>query len=282
MTIRVKNWERFQHYKNRRPPWIKLYRDLLDDPHWHALSGDASKLLSMCWLIASDMPQLDGTLPDLETLAFRCRITNKKTAELLSELKHFIIFDAIDVLARCLQDAIPETEREIRDKDRVSSPTDSHPSGEGAPPLRDGAPRIEMELTPSSEPKPRVSNKKGEAKGDPVWREYIPAYRKRYGKEPIRNRSQNIAACQIVDRIGKRDAGAVAAFYVRSNTSWYIQKGHTLKAMVADSEKLHTEWATNRRATQTGARQADQRQALGDAASELLAQYELEEALDKG
>ena len=29
--MRIKNWNRFQHFKDRKPPWIKLYRDILDD-----------------------------------------------------------------------------------------------------------------------------------------------------------------------------------------------------------------------------------------------------------
>lgn len=32
--LRIRNWERFQHYTNRRPPWIKYHVALLDD---HAL-----------------------------------------------------------------------------------------------------------------------------------------------------------------------------------------------------------------------------------------------------
>ena len=51
--MRIKNWERFQHFKDRRPPWIKLYRELLDDPDWHDLAGDDAKFLVMLWLIAS-------------------------------------------------------------------------------------------------------------------------------------------------------------------------------------------------------------------------------------
>jgi len=27
--LRVKNWGKFQHYKDRNPPWIKLHRGLL-------------------------------------------------------------------------------------------------------------------------------------------------------------------------------------------------------------------------------------------------------------
>lgn len=29
--LRVRNWEKFQHYKDRRPPWIKFHVELLDD-----------------------------------------------------------------------------------------------------------------------------------------------------------------------------------------------------------------------------------------------------------
>lgn len=29
--LRVRNWERFQHYTNRRPPWIKYHVSILDD-----------------------------------------------------------------------------------------------------------------------------------------------------------------------------------------------------------------------------------------------------------
>ena len=31
MTYRVKNWSKFQHYKNRNPPWIRLHVEILDD-----------------------------------------------------------------------------------------------------------------------------------------------------------------------------------------------------------------------------------------------------------
>lgn len=51
--IQVKNWDNFQHYKDRTPPWIKLYNHLLDDFDFSCLP-DASKahLLSI-WLLAS-------------------------------------------------------------------------------------------------------------------------------------------------------------------------------------------------------------------------------------
>jgi hypothetical protein len=38
------NWERFQHYKDRDPPWIKFYRDILTTESW-VLGTDSSRLL---------------------------------------------------------------------------------------------------------------------------------------------------------------------------------------------------------------------------------------------
>ena len=35
MALIPKNWSQFQHYKGRRPPWIKLHRALLDEDDNH-------------------------------------------------------------------------------------------------------------------------------------------------------------------------------------------------------------------------------------------------------
>ena len=51
--MKIKNWSQFQHFKDRRPPWIKLYRDILDDIEWHELDAKSAKVLVMLWLIAS-------------------------------------------------------------------------------------------------------------------------------------------------------------------------------------------------------------------------------------
>lgn len=42
--ISVCNWERFQHYKDRDPPWIKLHRELLSSEHW-VMGDDSQRLL---------------------------------------------------------------------------------------------------------------------------------------------------------------------------------------------------------------------------------------------
>lgn len=75
--LRVKNWEQFQHYKDRNPPWIKLHKTLLDDREYHRLP-DASRALAPCiWLLASESK--DGSIAhDPETIAFRLRRSVKE------------------------------------------------------------------------------------------------------------------------------------------------------------------------------------------------------------
>jgi hypothetical protein len=106
---RIRNWSKFQHYTKRNPPWIKLYRVLLDDPAWHALSGESAKGLIMLWMIAAED---NGELPASKTLAFRLRISENRVTALLSDVKEWIEDDASNMLASCKQDAIPETETE--------------------------------------------------------------------------------------------------------------------------------------------------------------------------
>jgi hypothetical protein len=109
MTTAVKDWHKFQHYKCRNPPWIKLHKSLLDDPDWHALDPALAKVLAMIWLIASEN---HGQLPELRKLAFRLRMTEKQCASTLNALSHWLVQDASAPLADCAQDACRELEEE--------------------------------------------------------------------------------------------------------------------------------------------------------------------------
>jgi len=50
LWVIVPNWNDFQHYKDRDPPWIRVYTDLLRRPEWLDLSPNASGLLLDVWL----------------------------------------------------------------------------------------------------------------------------------------------------------------------------------------------------------------------------------------
>jgi hypothetical protein len=58
--LKVKNWEQFQHYGKRNPPWIKLHRALLDDYAFCALPDAAKGHLVLLWVLAS---QNNGMIP---------------------------------------------------------------------------------------------------------------------------------------------------------------------------------------------------------------------------
>jgi hypothetical protein len=112
MAIRIKNWSKHQHFKDRTPPWIKLYRDILDDPDWHELSGDDAKMLVSLWLIASEDDDKSGALPDIRKLAFRLRIKLSQVESAIVRLSQWLIHDDITTISTGYQVDAPETEGE--------------------------------------------------------------------------------------------------------------------------------------------------------------------------
>lgn len=115
--MRIKNWNKFQHFKDRKPPWVKLYRDLLDDIDWHELDAQASKVLVMLWLIASEE---DGNIPSTKTLAFRLRMTEKQTNDCLNKLSHWLEQDDINVISSRYQSDSLETETETKTEKKAT------------------------------------------------------------------------------------------------------------------------------------------------------------------
>jgi len=111
--MKIKNWSKFQHFKDRKPPWVKLYRDVLDDMEWYELDPLASKVLVMCWLIASED---DGRLPNIKTLAFRLRMTEKQTFDCINKLEHWLEQDDIVLISEEYQCDSLETEKETETK----------------------------------------------------------------------------------------------------------------------------------------------------------------------
>ena len=130
-TFSVKNFERFQHYKDRAPPWIKLYNELLDDYDFGKLP-DASKMhLIAIWLLAS---RSDNKIPYDATWVARRINANTKVDLALLVSSGFIVInqqvqsveqDASNALADCKQDACLEREESrerVETEQRAASP----------------------------------------------------------------------------------------------------------------------------------------------------------------
>ena len=118
MPYKIKNWNKHQHFKDRRPPWVKLYRDILDNPDWHELSGDDAKLLVSLWLIASEDESKTGLLPDTKRIAFRMRTSEKLIKQQLTRLSEWVYQDDITVISERYQLDAPETETETETENR--------------------------------------------------------------------------------------------------------------------------------------------------------------------
>lgn len=111
MKLIPKNWDNFQHYKHRSPPWIKLHRNLLDDMQYQRLPIASKAIAPMLWLLASESN--DGVIHrSAEEIAFRLRMTEKDVITAIKPLidNGFFIEDS-NMLAECLQDATTEREK---------------------------------------------------------------------------------------------------------------------------------------------------------------------------
>jgi len=112
IVLAVKNWKDFQHYKRRNPPWIRFYRNLLDNYEFQCLPIASKALAPQLWLLASETQEgiFNG---DPAWLAFRLRMKVDEVQSGLTPLiEHGFFIVASTTLASRLHDATPETEAE--------------------------------------------------------------------------------------------------------------------------------------------------------------------------
>lgn len=162
-TFSVKNFAKFQHYRDRSPPWIKLFNSLLDDYEFGRLQDASKAHLIAIWLLAS---RYENRIPlDAEWVGRRINATEGVDLGGLIA-SGFLIPDqslspaASDMLASRKQDACLEGEGE-REKEKISLAAQAHPPDGGPADAGDG------------------SESKKPHKGYPedfeaVWREYRP------------------------------------------------------------------------------------------------------------
>ena len=103
-----------------------------------------------------------------------------------------------------------------------------------------------------------------------TWQAYATAYFSRYGTEPVQNKTVRSQIKAFVQRIGFSESPGVAAHYLASNNAFYTQRGHAVGSLLADAEKLRTEWATGQSMTATRAKQIDKSQANYSAVDEAM------------
>ena len=127
-TYRIANWNQYQHYKHRSPPWIKLHYELLTSEMWVSLD-DASRVLAIaCMLLAS---RHDGEIPANDAYVKRAAYLNSKpnwdklvSVGFLELTEHASTTLADD--SKVHTNATPEKRREEQEK----SDSKKHPHGE--------------------------------------------------------------------------------------------------------------------------------------------------------
>lgn len=116
--IRIKNWCKYQSYKDRRPPWIRFHRSMLDNYEYQTMSAEARALLPMLWLLACeyDDPSAGIIDQDPKKIAFRLRQSTENIDYCLRELQVSDFIECIESVTNPLQDRMqtvtPETETE--------------------------------------------------------------------------------------------------------------------------------------------------------------------------
>jgi hypothetical protein len=104
--LSVKNFEHFQHYKDRAPTWIKLYNAVMDDEAFLDLTDAERGQLVLIWLLAS---RRDNRIPnDGKAIARAIQASGRVNVERFVTAGFLVPYQsASDVLAEPEQDASP-------------------------------------------------------------------------------------------------------------------------------------------------------------------------------
>lgn len=109
--LRIARWPSFQSYKDRKPPWIRLHKSLLDNFEFQTMSMESKAILPMLWLLASeDEDPVSGCIRDsYEKIAFRLRVDKKTLVKVIGECRGLGFIE-------------PEDDENINDNPEVTKP----------------------------------------------------------------------------------------------------------------------------------------------------------------
>lgn len=122
MKLIPKNWEKFQQYKDRKPSWIKLHRDLLNDFSYSSVRIGTKATLPLLWLLACEY-EYGEIEASVEEISFRIHIDKETVKVAIKELVEHGFFT-------CVQDdteayrMVPREEKR-RDREREETERES-------------------------------------------------------------------------------------------------------------------------------------------------------------
>ena len=106
VIIKIKGWEKYQSYKDRRPPWIRFHRTILDDYQFQSMSAEARAMLPMFWLLACEYKDPKAGIIDSEIreIAFRLRQSVENIEHCIFELQLSDFIECIESVTKPLQE----------------------------------------------------------------------------------------------------------------------------------------------------------------------------------
>jgi len=140
--IRVLNWEKYQSYKDRRPPWIRFHKTMLDNYEFQGMSSHARALLPMLWLLASENPDpVSGLIQDsYEKITFRLRMDQNEFTSAMAEIENANFIEVVKPIETkgcietvtkpyqiCNETVTPETETETETEAEAEAERGSPP-----------------------------------------------------------------------------------------------------------------------------------------------------------
>lgn len=183
--IRIVNWDRFQHYKDRNPPWIKLHRELLTSETWVSASNEGRVLaIAIMMLAAATGNEIRADTRYLRRVAY---------LDFEPDLNELVKLGFVEIVGKntetlahastVLADARPETETEkstVLNSLPSSSPLEVSQKNAKPPP--------EIQPVVESDPKPKQPRGTRWPDGAVVpqdWHTAASEARARYGLPPI-------------------------------------------------------------------------------------------------
>lgn len=116
----VKNLAHYQHYKERRPPWVKLHRSVLESYDFGCLQ-DASKWLAVGMILLAS--ECDNQVPDdIAWIKRRLQMTSEPDVQALVNAGFIRHVGASTALASCKQNLTPEVEAEAEKETTQQQP----------------------------------------------------------------------------------------------------------------------------------------------------------------
>jgi hypothetical protein len=90
----IQNWERFQHYKDRSAPWVKLHREMLSSESW-VLGNDASRVVQIASMMLA--PRYNNRIPfnfDLLKTVMALKCTR---SEFEASVQHLVTYEFLSI-----------------------------------------------------------------------------------------------------------------------------------------------------------------------------------------